>query len=92
MYSRPAAPNIHGATGKANSSISASALMWRPSGDSRSSAPPPSEPGCIFSNPSASTQSASPPRIDCAPRNSAVDPVEQLLLTLTIGMPVMPSS
>jgi len=30
--------------------------------------------------------------VDCAPRYSAVDPVEQLLLTLTIGIPVMPSS
>ena len=92
MCSRPAAPNIHGATGKANSSISAIALTWRPIGDSRSSAPPPSEPGCIFSNPSAIAQSASPPRIAWAARYSAVDPVEQLLLTLTIGMPVIPSS
>ncbi|CNV79399.1 Uncharacterised protein [Mycobacterium tuberculosis] len=68
MCSRPAAPNIHGATGKPNSSISANALTCLPSGDSRSSAPPPSAPGCIFSKPSANTQSASPPRMACAPR------------------------
>jgi len=37
-------------------------------------------------------QSTSPPRTAWAARNSAVDPVEQLLLTLTIGIPVMPSS
>jgi hypothetical protein len=92
MCSRPAAPNIHGATGNANSSMAASALMWLPSGDSRSSAPPASAPGCIFSKPRAITQSARPPRMLCAARYSAVEPVEQLLLTLTIGMPVMPSS
>ncbi len=43
-------------------------------------------------NDSAIVQSASPPRIACAAMNSAVEPVEQLLLTLTIGMPVRPSS
>jgi len=52
----------------------------------------PSEPGCIFSKPSASAQSTVPPRTACVARNSAVDPVEQLLLTLTTGIPVIPSS
>jgi hypothetical protein len=52
----------------------------------------PSEPGCIFSKPSAIVQSASPPLMARAARYSAVDPVEQLLLTLTTGMPVMPNS
>ena len=51
----------------------------------------PSAPGFICSKPSASTQSAAPDSIACRARNSAVEPVEQLLLTLTIGMPVMPT-
>ncbi len=72
--------------------MSAIALTCLPIGDSRSWAPPPSEPGCIFSKPSAIAQSTMPPRMACAARKSAVEPVEQLLLTLTIGMPVMPSS
>jgi hypothetical protein len=92
MCSRPAAPNIHGAGGKSTSEISASAAMCFIIGCSRSSYIMPSEPGFIFSKPSASAQSARPPRIDSAARYSAVDPVEQLLLTLTTGMPVIPSS
>ena len=49
-------------------------------------------PGCICSKPSASTQSAAPLATAWRARNSAVEPVEQLLLTLTMGMPVMPTS
>lgn len=86
------APNIHGAGGNSTSEISASACMWLPIGCSRSSKVDPSEPGFIFSKPSASTQSARPPRIASAARYSAVEPVEQLLLTFTTGIPVMPSS
>jgi hypothetical protein len=51
----------------------------------------PSAPGFICSKPKASTQSAAPLAIAWRARNSAVDPVEQLLLTLKIGMPDMPS-
>jgi len=51
----------------------------------------PSEPRSIFSKPRASTQSARPPLIAWRAMNRAVDPVEQLLLTLMTGMPVRPS-
>ena len=51
----------------------------------------PSEPFSIFSKPSASAQSARPPLTAWRARYSAVEPVEQLLLTLTTGMPVRPS-
>ena len=42
----------------------------------------PSEPFSIFSKPSAIAQSAMPPSTNCLAMNSAVEPVEQLLLTL----------
>jgi hypothetical protein len=42
----------------------------------------PSEPFSIFSKPSAMTQSARPPSMNCFAMNSAVEPVEQLLFTL----------
>ncbi|SHY08067.1 Uncharacterised protein [Mycobacteroides abscessus subsp. abscessus] len=80
MCSRPAAPNIQGAGGKAKSNSPASASMCRCIGCSRSVKVAPNEPGCIFSKPSARVTSG------------AVDPVEQLLLTLVTGIPVMPSS
>jgi hypothetical protein len=48
-------------------------------------------PGCICSKPSASTHSAAPDCTAWRARNSADEPVEQLLLTLTTGMPVMPT-
>jgi hypothetical protein len=51
----------------------------------------PSEPFSIFSKPIASAQSASPPLTAWRARNSADEPVEQLLLTLTTGIPVRPS-
>ena len=40
----------------------------------------------------ASAQSTAPLATAWRARNSAVEPVEQLLLTLTTGMPVMPTS
>ena len=51
----------------------------------------PSAPRIICSNPTAMTQSAAPVSIACRAKNSAEEPVEQLLLTLTIGIPVWPS-
>jgi len=42
----------------------------------------PSDPFSIFSKPSASAQSASPPSMNCLAMKSAVEPVEQLLFTL----------
>jgi hypothetical protein len=50
-----------------------------------------SAPASICSKPSASTTSALPLSTAWRARNSAVDPVEQALLTLTIGMPDSPS-
>ncbi len=52
----------------------------------------PREPFSIFSKPTASMQSAMPPAMSWRARYKALDPVEQLLLTLTIGMPLRPSS
>ena len=51
----------------------------------------PSEPRSIFSKPTASAQSTRPPLTAWRARNRALEPVEQLLLTLTTGMPVRPS-
>ena len=51
----------------------------------------PSEPFSIFSKPTARAQSAMPPFTAWRARNSADEPVEQLLLTLTTGIPVRPS-
>ena len=51
----------------------------------------PSEPFSIFSKPTASAQSTRPPLTACRARYSAEEPVEQLLLTLTTGIPVSPS-
>ena len=50
-----------------------------------------SAPGAICSKPAASAQSIAPPATAWRARYSAVEPVEQLLLTLKIGMPVIPS-
>ena len=52
----------------------------------------PSAPFSIFSKPTTSTHSASPPSMACLPSMSAVEPVEQLLFTLKTGMPVRPTS
>jgi hypothetical protein len=48
-------------------------------------------PGNIFSKPTTSTQSAWPCAIMFRPMYKPVEPVEQLLLTLYTGMPVMPN-
>ena len=52
----------------------------------------PSEPRSIFSNPIASAQSTRPPLIAWRASISALEPVEQLLLTFSTGIPVRPSS
>jgi hypothetical protein len=51
----------------------------------------PSAPRIIGSKPRATTQSAAPVSIASRAKNSADEPVEQLLLTLRIGIPVCPS-
>ena len=50
----------------------------------------PSDPFSIFSKPIASAHSARPPRTASRASHSALDPVEQLLLTFITGMPVSP--
>ena len=52
----------------------------------------PRAPGTICSKPTARAQSAAPLSTAWRARNSAVEPEEQLLLTLTTGIPVMPTS
>ena len=52
----------------------------------------PSAPFSIFSKPTTSTHSTSPPSTACLPSMIAVEPVEQLLLTLKTGIPVSPTS
>ena len=72
-----------------SASVSASK---RSNGVGRSGNLTPIAPGSICSKPSASTQSAAPLSTACRARKSAVEPVAQLLLTLTIGTPDIPTS
>ena len=51
----------------------------------------PKAPGLICSNPSARTQSAEPLSTACLAKYNAVEPVEQLLLTFIMGIPVIPT-
>lgn len=60
-------------------------------GEDRSVNTAPRAPGFMCSKPSASTQSAIPLATAWRARNSAVEPVAQLLLTLKMGMPLMPT-
>ena len=92
MCSRPALPNICGANGDCSGSRTSNIVIRCLSmGFVRSVYLTPSEPFSIFSKPSASAQSASPPRTAWRAMYSADDPVEQLLFTFTTGMPVRPS-
>ena len=92
MWSRPALPNICGAGGEASGSRSSNIrIACLSSALVRSVYLTPRLPGSIFSKPSARAQSAIPPLTACRARNSAEEPVEQLLLTLTTGIPVRPS-
>ena len=93
MYSRPALPNICGAGGAAvNPRFSFIFSNVHCIGIARSMYLMPSEPFSIFSKPSASAQSARPPSTKLFARYSAEEPVAQLLLTFTTGMPVTPIS
>ena len=92
MCSRPAFPNICGAKGDSSGErISNMRAMCLSIAGVRSVYFMPSEPRSIFSKPTASAQSTRPPLIAWRARKSALDPVEQLLFTLTTGMPVSPS-
>src|SRR3954465_9224317 len=91
MCSRPAAPNICGAGGAfSHSRSSMSACMCLSIGFVRSVYFTPSDPFSIFSKPTPGTQSARPPLTYWHARYSAVDPVEQLLLTFMTGIPESP--
>ena len=92
MWSRPALPNICGAGGDSSGSrIANIAIACLSIAFVRSVYLTPSEPFSIFSNPTASAQSTRPPRTAWRARKSAEEPVEQLLFTFTIGIPVSPS-
>ena len=92
MWSRPALPNICGANGDSSSGRSS---IMRPMCLSRAGVRSvyfiPSEPFSIFSKPIARAQSIRPPLTAWRASHSALEPVEQLLLTLTTGIPVSPS-
>ena len=93
MCSRAAFPKSCAVGGAAtNSWVSSMRAKWRMFGFSRSSNIPPRDPRVIFSKPMARATSLSPPSIHCFASMSAVEPVEQLLLTLKTGIPVRPSS
>ena len=94
-YSVAAAPKMRGIGGPRFESGDARAAVASsgPTGLGRSGNADvlPSGPGAMRSKPSASTQRASPARTSVAACTSAVLPVEQLLFTFVIGMPVRPS-
>ena len=93
MWSRPALPNICGANGLVSGSrIWNMRCMCLSSAGVRSVYFIPSEPRSIFSKPIASAQLARPPLIALRASSNALEPVEQLLLTFSTGMPVRPSS
>src|SRR4051794_13910971 len=88
----PALPNICGAPGDSSGSRRANiAMACLSRALVRSVYLTPSEPGSIFSKPIAIAQSAIPPRTAWRARKSAELPVEQLLFTLTTGIPVRPN-
>jgi hypothetical protein len=92
-YSRPAPPNICAAGGAwVKPCTSFITPACGSSGVGRSLNFEASAPFSICSKPTTSTHSASPLSTAWRPANSAVEPVEQLLLTLTTGTPVRPSS
>jgi hypothetical protein len=85
-------PNICGAGGDCSGSrIANIAAACLSSALVRSVYFTPSEPFSIFSKPMAIAQSTTPPLTAWRARNRALEPVEQLLLTLMTGIPVRPS-
>lgn len=92
MYSRPALPNICAAPGAlVNPRVCAIINPVVPVGFSRSLKNVCKLPGIIFSKPTTRTQSAAPLETYWRPMASPVEPVEQLLLTLMMGIWVMPN-
>ena len=92
MCSRPALPNICGAAGDSSQPPRPAiiACTCRSRALVRSVYFTPSEPFSIFSKPTASAHSASPPRTAWRASHRALEPVEQLLLTFITGIPVRP--
>ncbi|MNQ89578.1 hypothetical protein D3C85_1048900 [compost metagenome] len=92
MCARPAPANWRMADGISGWPTSSS-TTWaaRSSAGARSSQRDLSAPGFICSKPNASAQSTAPLCTAWRARYRADEPVAQLLLTLTTGMPVMPT-
>ncbi|MCY1312777.1 hypothetical protein D9M70_632280 [compost metagenome] len=94
MCSRPAPPNWRRAIGTPTASaVSSSAIarcLLMIAGRSLNTEP--RAPGCICSKPRARAHSTAPLSTAWRARNSALEPVEQLLLTFTTGTPLMPTS
>ncbi|MCY1543090.1 hypothetical protein D9M68_788850 [compost metagenome] len=92
MCVRPAPPNRRRARGiSILPSVSSSTALKSSSGLGRSSKGWVSAPGGMNSKPKASATSTTPLCTAWRARNRALEPVEQLLLTLRTGMPVMPT-
>lgn len=94
-YSRAPLSNIRGAPGpwfspRPSCSISALLIFRSKVGGARSGKLVPRLPGFIRSKPSASAHSTSPYLTALLAWYKAAEPVEQLLFTLTMGMPVNP--
>ncbi|MNR33154.1 hypothetical protein D3C85_1508040 [compost metagenome] len=93
MCSRPAPPKPRSACGISMSEVRPNSTGRKRSRvGGRSSHGDLSAPACICSKPSASAQSTWPLSTAARARNRAVEPVEQLLFTLTIGIDVWPTS
>ena len=94
-YSVAAAPNTRGIGGPRFASGEARSAATRTGniglGRSGNADLVPSAPGAMRSKPRAIAQRTSPPRTRVAACTSAALPVEQLLFTFVIGMPVRPS-
>ena len=92
ICSTPALPKIFGADGPFPDGWSSESRMKNVSrGTVLSLKNVYRDPVNIFSNPNARAHSAIPDLTALAARNKALLPVEQLLLTFTTGMPVMPT-
>ncbi|MOA42319.1 hypothetical protein D3C78_1643580 [compost metagenome] len=92
MCALPAPANMRMALGMSGTSVSSMDCFWKISmAGERSVQADFSAPGFICSKPKASAQSTAPLRTAWRARNRAEEPVEQLLLTLITGIPVMPT-
>ncbi|MCY1244602.1 hypothetical protein D9M72_576890 [compost metagenome] len=92
MWAWPAAPNRRNAPRTSiGPSTSVSTSLNSSSGPGRSVQGELRAPGAMYSKPKANATSTTPLCTACRARKRALEPVEQLLLTLMTGMPVMPT-